>query len=549
MNNNILINIYLSLGIFILFSFQTLDFRIDLTKNERFTLKDKTVLKIKEIESKISIDVYLSGDLPYSYRKLHTETKEILNSFTSINKNLNVKFINPFNNNQTIESVINKMSSYGMNPDYIIKNNKQSIDQKVIFPWIKLNDNKNSVLISLTDSNLGESNEQIVVNGIEQLEYKIIDGLFRLNNNKKSKLAFITSHETSPNIKISDWINELQMYYKVIAFDLKKYKSNPSETFNNLTTFPLIIISNPKESFSQEEKFILDQYQINGGNILWLINTVKIDVETLYENNGKTLGISNYLNLDDYFFNYELRINTELIKDIYCAALVIANGTGNNTKYLPFPWVYYPISKPNNNNIISNGVGNLWFRFTSSIDTLKGFANKKILVKSSNYNQQQSIPSIIDLNTAIEPIELHKYNSKSKPLIVLSEGNFSSLFENRIHPISILKYKNNGNSKFILIADGEFGESQIENDKTLELGYDKWTNNFYSNKIFLMNSVHYLINNYDLLEIRSKEVKLNFLDKVKITNRGTFQSVIFLITPLFFLFGLNILFIKYRNYN
>ncbi len=549
MNTKNLISLYFSIAFLFLLGISSINYKIDLTENKRFTLKNETVSKIRQIDNKINIDVFLSGDLPSSYRKLYNEIKELLNSFNSINKKLNINFINPFGDDLSTQNVISKMSSYGMSPDYILDTNKQSIDQKIVFPWAILNDNKNSILIPLTKSNRGESQEQIIINSIEKLEYKIIDGLDRLTNKKKLKLAFITSHETSPNIKISDWINDLQKYYKVVAFDLKRYKSNPKETFKNLTTFPVIIVSNPKKPFSKEEKFILDQYQINGGNILWLIDTVKIDLELLFKNDGKVLGVKNNLNLDDYFFNYELRINPILTKDIYCAPIIIANGKGNETKYLPFPWVYYPLAKPNKKNIVSSGVEDLLFRFSSPIDTLPGSSNKKILVSSSNYNQYQSIPSMIDLNSAISPINPNKYDLKSKPLIVLSEGNFNSLFKNRILPIPELNFKNNGKSKFILISDGQFAENQTEGNKPLELGYDKWTNNFYSNKDFLMNSVHYLIDNYQFLKIKSKKVRINLLDIIKVKNRSKFESIIFLILPLIFLIFLKLIIIKSRNSN
>ena len=549
MNTKNLISLYFSIAFLFLLGISSINYKIDLTENKRFTLKNETVSKIRQIDNKINIDVFLSGDLPSSYRKLYNEIKELLNSFNSINKKLNINFINPFGDDLSTQNVISKMSSYGMSPDYILDTNKQSIDQKIVFPWAILNDNKNSILIPLTKSNRGESQEQIIINSIEKLEYKIIDGLDRLTNKKKLKLAFITSHETSPNIKISDWINDLQKYYKVVAFDLKRYKSNPKETFKNLTTFPVIIVSNPKKPFSKEEKFILDQYQINGGNILWLIDTVKIDLELLFKNDGKVLGVKNNLNLDDYFFNYELRINPILTKDIYCAPIIIANGKGNETKYLPFPWVYYPLAKPNKKNIVSSGVEDLLFRFSSPIDTLPGSSNKKILVSSSNYNQYQSIPSMIDLNSAISPINPNKYDLKSKPLIVLSEGNFNSLFKNRIPPIPELNFKNNGKSKFILISDGQFAENQTEGNKPLELGYDKWTNNFYSNKDFLMNSVHYLIDNYKFLKIKSKKVRINLLDIIKVKNRSKFESIIFLILPLIFLIFLKLIIIKSRNSN
>ena len=170
----------------------------------------------------------------------------------------------------------------------------------------------------------------------------------------------------------------------------------------NLITYPLLIISNPKEIFTSEEKFILDQYQINGGNILWLIDRIKINIDSLFKNNGIAVAEKNDIGLDDYFFNYGLRINTELVKDMYCAPLVIANGKGNQTQYVPFPWVYYPMSKPKNTIINRTNIGSLWFRFVSPIDTLTSTMNHNYLAASSNYIQLQAIPSVVDLSSAIK---------------------------------------------------------------------------------------------------------------------------------------------------
>ena len=539
MNNKIIINLYLFFGVFVMLISQTLDYKIDLTNNNRFTLTPSTVSLVKKIKQEIRIDVFLSGDLPSSYRKLSIETDELLNSFKSINNNFKVNFINPFNDDLSIEDLISQMASYGMKPEYIVDAKNQSIEKKIVFPWAILNDGNQSVLISLIEASLGDSDEQKIINGIEQLEYKIINGIQRLTNNSKTKLAFITSHGTSSRLKISDWLKSLQMYYEVSVFDFKKYKHNPKETLDNLITYPLLIISNPKEIFTSEEKFILDQYQINGGNILWLIDRIKINIDSLFKNNGIAVAEKNDIGLDDYFFNYGLRINTELVKDMYCAPLVIANGKGNQTQYVPFPWVYYPMSKPKNTIINRTNIGSLWFRFVSPIDTLTSTMNHNYLAASSNYIQLQAIPSVVDLSSAINSLKPDKFNLKSKPFAVLSEGVYQSLFKNRISPIKDINKKNDGISKLILISDGQFGENQTENDNPLELGYDKWTNNFYSNKKFLMNSVHYLIDQNFITKVRSKKIKINLFNQIKVNNRSYYGYVLILITPLLALITLN----------
>ncbi|MAD11365.1 MAG: gliding motility-associated ABC transporter substrate-binding protein GldG [Flavobacteriaceae bacterium] len=547
MNNIKLIFFNFFFGSFILISSIFFDYRFDTSVNKRFTLNADSINYVNSIKKKISINVFLYGKLPTSYRKLHNETKRILRTFKSLNKNFYINYIDPFETELSIDNLISEMSSYGMKPDFIIDTNNQSLDQKFVFPWIVINDTENSILIPLTESSLGNSSEKKIIKGIEQLEIKIIDGIKRLNIRDKEQICFLTSHETSSTKKISDWIQTLQMYYDVSFFDLKKYKKNPKKTLDNLNKFPLLIISNPKQKFLIPEKFILDQYHANGGNILWLIDALNIDNKLLFDNNGIVTPTKNDLELDDYFFNYGLRLKYDLIKDVYCAPIVIANGNGSQTQYIPFPWTYSPISKPTNSLINQNNIENLWFRFVSSIDTIESATRKQILVKSSNFSQVQSVSKVINLQTEINRINPDNYNDTSKTLAVLTEGNYKSLFKNRISPISDINKIKNGKSKLILIGDGQFGENQIKNSDPLELGYDKWTNNFYSNKKFLINVVHYLAKPSNLSKIRLKKVKINLFDQVKIKNRNKFEWVLFLFTPLIFLFFLRILINKSRK--
>ena len=548
MNNKTNINLFLFLGSLIIILFSFSDYKIDFTKNNRFTLNPNTLSILKEFDQKISIDVFLSGKLPKSYRKLSNETTQLLNSFKSINNSLKINFINPFEDDISIENLVNEMNSYGMKPQYVIDENNQSIEKKIIYPWAIINDGNNSVLISLIEPHLGDSNEQKIIKGIQKLEYKFSDGIQRLIKNSKSKIAFLSSHGTSPTIKITDWIKKLQTYYEVSFFDLNKYKNNTKETFDNLVTYPLLIISNPKEKFTLEEIYILDQYKLYGGNILWLIDGVKIDINSLIKNNGKSLAIKNDLGLDNYFFNYGLRINTELVKDIYCAPLVIASGNGNQTQFIPFPWIYYPVNNAKKSVINRSDTGGVWFRFVSPIDTLKNSLKNTYLATSSNYTQIQEIPSEIDLSIAGEKLNPEEFILKESLFAVLSEGNRTSLFKNRVSPLSSIIKKESGIGKLILVSDGQFGENQLDNSNNpLELGYDKWTNNFYSNKKFLMNTVHYIVEPSFLMDIELRKIKISLFDQVKISSRSHYSSFLFLIIPILLLLVLNYFVNKNRN--
>lgn len=537
--------ILLLIGISLFILSYTINYNFDFTQDKRFSLDKESVSMIKNIKDNITIDVFLSGKIPPKFRKLNMEIKQKLNLYYNLNNNLHSNFINPFEGDDSIDKILSEMSSYGMKPFYNIDVKNQNIEQNIIFPWIIMNNGKSSVLIPIMDSQYNKSDESSIISSINKLDSKLIDGLKRLENNSKSKIAIISSHETSSSLKISDFVSSLQLYYEVFIFDIKKYKSNPFETFEYLKTFPLIIISNPKKRFENEEKFILDQYQMNGGSILWMLNSTTFD-EDKFKLNGKSEVISNQLNLDDYFFNQGIKIKTQLVLDNYCGPIIIANGDGNKTQYIPVPWVYSPMVKPNK-SIINNNLEYLLLKYSNPIDTVKNNLKKLTLINSSNFNKIQNIPSQIDIQTAIKGNNKVKFSTDVKLMSVLIEGEFNSLYRNKIKPIVNIFKLNKGKSKSIIITDGQFGENQIENGNPLELGYDKWTNNFYSNKEFLINSVHYLTGNKNLIKEIPRNNKFILFDKLKINKRDKRLVILILIFPVLILFMLYSFINKYRK--
>ena len=537
--------IFFLIGISLFILSFNINYSIDFTEDKRFSLNKESVSMIKSIKDNITIDVFLSGKIPPKFRKLNMEIRQRLKLYYNLNNNLHSNFINPFENDDSIDKIVSEMSSYGMKPFYNIDIKNQNVEQNIIFPWIIMNNTKSSILIPIIDSQYSKTDESSIISSINKLDTKLIDGLKRLENNSKSKIAIISSHETSSNLKISDLINSLQLYYEIFIFDIKKYKSNPYETFKYLKTFPLIIISNPRKRFENEEKFILDQYQMNGGSILWMLNSTNFD-EDKFMLNGNSEVVNNQLNLDDYFFNQGIKIKNQLILDNYCSPIVIANGEGNETQYIPVPWVYSPMVKPNN-SIINNNLEYLLLKYSNPIDTIKNNLKKLALISSSNYNKVQNIPSQVDIQTAIKGSDKFKFSSNLKSMAVLIEGEFNSLYKNKIKPIDNIIKLNKGKSKSIIISDGKFGENQIEKGNPLELGYDKWTNNFYSNKEFLINSVHYLTNNNYFIKEIPRNNKIILFDKLKINNRDKRIVTLILILPVFILFIVYSFVNKYRR--
>ena len=521
-------------------------FQIDFTEDKRYTLSEETMNQIQKIENPLKIDVFLSGNMPSKYLKFRNELDFILNRIKFYNKNISLNYINPLGFEKT-DDTVNEMIQFGLPPEIVRENKNGNIKQSLIFPWLVINYGKKSEKILLLQKQLGDNEEEKIFRSLEQLEYKILDGLHKVILKEKKNIAILTSHETTNNIKIADLLQNLKPYYNLGSFDLKNKDVTPKKTIENLKKFDLLVISNPKNSFSQKEKYIIDQFSLSGGKLLWMINGVTINRDSLFNNYGRAYSVGKELNLDDYFFNLGIRIQKKLVKDLYCAPIVLANGQENDTQYIPYPWPYNPLSEPEN-FIIGKDLGPVLFQFASPIDTLENQLTKTLLIKSSNFTKISTTPSVIELTEAINEIKPNEFKNISKDFGYLIEGRQKSLFTNRIKPFNLKNEINYGLVKLIIFSDGNIAENQIDKGSPLSLGYDKWTNNYYSNKDLIINSIHYLVNNEERLLLRDKNLKVNTIDKIKIKKYASFWKWFMLIIPLLIglISGFVIQFLRFR---
>jgi gliding-associated putative ABC transporter substrate-binding component GldG len=219
-----------------------------------------------------------------------------------------------------------------------------------------LNYENRTVRVSLLQKNLGDQPDQRILQSIQQLEFALMDGIHQVLLEEKKKIAVLKSHKTSEDILITSFLQGLLPYYNLASFNLKAFPEAPQKTLENLTRFDLLLVSNPKESFTNTEKFILDQFTQQGGSSMFLIDPVNIQKDSLFNLSGTTVSYGNPLELDDLFFKYGFRIRQELVKDLYSAPIVLAQGSQNNSQYLPYPWPYNPLAAPDQNNPIGSAV-------------------------------------------------------------------------------------------------------------------------------------------------------------------------------------------------
>jgi len=527
--------------------------RFDLTQDRRFTLSQAAKNTIATVDSPIVVEVFLKGNFPSEFKRLQVETRQLLEEFESYNSFIKYRFIDPLENEEGSETIRKKLLRLGLNPAQVEVRQSGKITTEQVYPWALAYYNEKTVKIQLLKNQLGATSEERVNNSIQNLEYAFADGFNKLVHPKERKIAVLKGNGELDDKFVVDFFKTLKEYYYIAPFTLDSAAVSPLKTLKQLNGFDLIVIANPTEAFTDREKYILDQYTMEGGASLWLIDAVVLNKDSI---SGNDFGYGKELNLSDFFFKYGIRINSDLIKDVYAAPIVLASGTERESQFSRYPWFYSPLSSSANNHPIVTNIEAVKFEYVSSIDTLPNNIKKTILLSSSPISKIVGMPVEIDITKEINknlkivnegPLPF-EYNSGEIPLAILLEGEFSSVYTNRIKPFKIENDKSNGvSTKMIVISDGSLIKNQLRGNRPLELGFDKWTNTFYGNKEFLLNSVNYLLDDSGLINIRTKKIAIPFLDSQKIAEKRGLWQLVNLLLPLVILAIFGFIYNYYRK--
>lgn len=529
--------------------------RFDLTKDKRYTLSETSLQIVKQVKNPLSIKIYMQGDLPADFRRLQQETKQLLEEFQAYNSNIVFEFVNPMENEDESMEMVKSLYQKGLTPINITVDDKGKQSQAMVFPWAVAVYNNKEVNIPLLKNIMGASTTQKVIGSIQHLEYSIADAINKVTKDRQKKVAIIKGNGELSEIHIGKLLRQIKESYYIGPFTLDSVAKDPNGTLDALKKYDLAIISKPTEKFSDEEKQVLDQFIMNGGKTLWLIDQVAADMDSLYNQAGATLAYPRDLNLNDMFFKYGFRINPDLVKDEQGSPIKLATGEqGSATQYQDFIWKFAPQVYPSSQHPIVKNLGGIKFDFASPIDTLKNGIKKTVLLQSSQYSKQIGTPSEVNLNIVTEKTSPQDYVNKGNlNLSVLLEGSFHSAFENRVLPFKESSFAAKGKpTKMIVVADGDIARNQLDkNMMPVELGYDQRTGNLYDNKDFMMNCVNYLLDDTGLINIRSKDVELPLLDKEKVYENYTITQFITIGLPILILlvFGLVFTFIRKRKYS
>ena len=530
--------------------------RFDLTQDQRFTLSEAAKSIIETVDSPIVIDVFLKGNFPAEFKRLQTETKQLLEEFSAFNSHIKYEFINPLENEENPVAIQQQLQQMGLTTAQVEVRENGKLSTELVYPWALAYYKEKTVKIPLLKNQLGITSEERVNNSIQNLEYAFADGFNKLIFPKKRKIAVLKGNGELEDRYIADFFKTLKEYYYIAPFTLDSVAINPAKTLTDLQGFDMIVVAQPSEAFSDSEKYILDQYIMNGGASLWLLDANKQRTDPT---SGKTYAVAEDLQLNDLFFKYGLRINSNLIKDVVSAPIVLASGNENDSQYNRYPWFYYPISASDNTHPIITNIEAVKFEYASSIDTLPNTITKTVLLSSSSITKLAGLPIEIsydiDIPKFLKVMEKgpspQEFNSGAQTLAVLMEGEFTSAFANRVKPFILSKDRQLSQSNsMVVVSDGDIIKNQFKGNRPLEVGFDKMTQTMYGNKDFLLNTVNYLLDDSGLINIRTKEIAVPFLDPQKTASERTKWQLINLLLPLgiLALFGFGFNFYRKRKY-
>ena len=530
-------------------------YRLDLTKDKRYTLSSTSLHIIEQVKNPLYIKVYMQGELPSEFKRLQLETRQMLEEFQGYNSNIVFEFIDPLEDEATSMDNIKELYRKGLTPINISVDDKGKQSQAMVFPWaIAVYDNK-EVNIPLLKNIMGASTTDKIIGSVQHLEYSIADALYKITNDKQKKIAIIKGNGELHEAYIAKFLLQTKESYHIGPFTLDSVAKQPLNSLTELKKYDLAIIAKPTEAFSENEKQVLDQYIVNGGKTIWLIDQVVAEMDSLYSPTGSALAFPRDLNLNDFFFKYGVRIYPDLVKDEQGSPIKLATGEqGSATQYQEFNWKFAPQVYPESNHPIVKNLGGIKFDFANAIDTLKNGIKKTVLLQSSPYSKRMGTPTEINLNSVNEETTPADYLNKGNiPLAVLLEGKFHSMFENRILAFDQNNFQAKGKpSKMIVISDGDIIKNQLDkNGMPVELGYDQRSGNLYDNKDLLMNCVNYLLDDTGLINIRSKDLDLPLLDKEKVYENYTNIQLLTIGLPIAILgvFGFLFSFLRKRKYS
>lgn len=515
--------------------------RIDFTKEKRYTLSNISIDILEHLKEPVKVTVYLEGEFPSGFKRLRSATKDLLIDYKAYaGSNLQFEFVDPAEgkNQEEQNAFFADLEQKGIEPTNLSVKTESGLTQKMIFPAAMVSFNEKEIPVKLLQARIGLSPEEVLNNSIQNLEYAFSSAIKKVSTGGKPRVGFTEGHNELSDLQLQDAMNSISDGYEAGRINLTSIRND------GLNKLKVMVIAKPATAFSEAEKYKIDQFLMRGGKIIWAIDQVNADLDSMRRTSGgEQLAFQNKLNLDDQLFNYGIRINYDLIGDMNCAQIPVNVGeVGGAAQIQMAPWLFFPIIMPVSQHPMIKNLDGIKTQFINTIDTIATKNIKKtILLTTSPYNRELQAPTIVSLNMIEDTPDPKLFQSEPKAVCVLLEGSFKSNFLNRAIPkmadLGIRSIDKSTFTKMLVFSDGDILKSDVseKDGSVFPLGYDRFSEQTFGNKTFLMNAIDYLTDDSGLIILRTKEIKLRMLDKGKLVAEKAKWQLINTLIPLIML--------------
>ncbi|MDR6940503.1 gliding motility-associated ABC transporter substrate-binding protein GldG [Mucilaginibacter pocheonensis] len=511
--------------------------RFDFTTEKRYTISSISRQIMNNLQQPVRVTVYLQGgSLPGGFKRLQGATRDMLSDLQAYSHGkLQFEFVDPLKNlaGDQQNQVIQNLEAKGVEPTNLSVKTDDGVSQKLIFPVALVLANGREIAVKLLLSRVGLSPDEVLNNSIENLEYAFASAIKKATSGGKPQIGFTEGHNELTDLQLNDAMKSLSDGYEVGRVDLATIPTA------GLQKIKLLVIPKPDKKFTELEKFKLDQYIMHGGRVLWTIDQVNAELDSLRGHGGEQLAFAKQLNLDDQLFRYGIRINYDLIADMNCSQIPVSTGNvGGQAQIQMLPWLFYPVFIPMSKHPVVKNLDGISSEFASTIDLLDTRDIKKtVLLTSSPYNKKMSAPHILSLQALEQEPDPKDFQSIPKTVGVLLEGKFISDWRNRPLPEGLQErvaiQPESVPTKMIVISDGDILKNQVGSDGSpYPLGYDHYTRQTYGNKNLLLNIADYMTDDSGLIALRTKEIKIRLLNRARIRNEKMYWQLVNTAGPL-----------------
>lgn len=488
--------------------------RIDLTGDKRFTLSDASKNLVANLKDVVFIRVYLEGDFSPGFDRLRTATRELLDELRQYsNGNLEYEFIDPSANPDEKERnrLFAQLYQKGIQPTTLEERTREGVNRTYVFPGAVVSYANNEMTVQLLQSQLGVPPQQMLNNSIQNLEYEFCNAITKATNPARPVIAFLEGHGELDTAETADFASTLKNSYS-----LKRVTINGQ--LDALKGYKALVIAKPDSAFNEKDKFVIDQYIMNGGKALFLIDQMDAVMDSL-QRRGEMMALGRDLKLDDMLFRYGARVNYDLVQDMLSALIPVVTGTvGNQPKQQLMPWYYFPVMTPRSTHPVVNNLNAVKGQFVSSVDAIQAPGIKStVLLTTSAYSRIVPAPVRVSLGIMQYKPDPSMFPQREVPVMLLMEGELTSLYKNRVPP-AISDSKEIGfkascmNGKVIVAGDGDLIRNDFVKGRPVPLGYDRYTNSTFGNKDLLLRAIDYLCDESGMMALRNKDFRLRLID-------------------------------------